>query len=214
MTLFTPIDYPEHLRRKSNYYEFYSIKNKRNIQVYGTYAYYYSLILELDHNIISYCEYPFEVILEVSENKPYKSIFDFGVIDTLNNKIIHNFHSNSSNTKENSYHEECWCKQNDLLYKAIHKDEVFTNSYYLYNLKFLYGMLKRANEPIYIKYLNKLLNATLNEGNTLQQLVLLMDITMVDLYKVVALGLTTGQLTLPLKDNLINYNMEVRRIIL
>ena len=75
-------------------------------------------------------------------------------------------------------------------------------------------MLKRANEPIYIKYLNKLLNATLNEGNTLQQLVLLMDITMVDLYKVVALGLTTGQLTLPLKDNLINYNMEVRRIIL
>lgn len=214
MTLFTPINYPEHLRRKSNYYEFYSIKNKRNMQVYGTYAYYYSLILELDCNIISYCEYPFEVLLAVSGKKPYKTIFDFGVIDSLNNKIIHNFYSNTSKAKENSYHEERWCKENDFLYKAMNKDDICANSYYLYNLKFLYGMLKRASEPIYIRYLNMLLNSPLKEGNTIQQLVSQLDITMIDLYKVVALGLTTGQLTLSLKDNLVNYNMEVRKIML
>lgn len=74
-------------------------------------------------------------------------------------------------------------------------------------------LLKRINGPIYIKYLNTLLNTITTEGNTIQQLLASLDFSTLDLYKVIALGIKTGQLILPLKENIINYNMEVRKAI-
>nr|WP_294489192.1 hypothetical protein [uncultured Anaerosporobacter sp.] len=214
MTSFTTIDYPEHLRKKSNYYEFYSLKNKRNVQVYGMYAYYHCLKLELDSNILSYCEYPYEIVLTETGLKPYSVIFDFGVIDSFNNRLIHNYHNdNSIKCRETSYFEENWCNQNGIGYKDFSKEDLFNNSYYLNNLRYLYGLLKRTNGPLYIRYLNTLLNTALDERSTLQQLHSVLDVSALDLYKVIAIGIRNGQLEIPLYDNIINYNMEVRRVI-
>lgn len=215
MIPFTPIDYPEQLRKKSNYFEFYSIKNKRNIQVYGTYAYYHSLKLELDYNTIAYCEYPYNISLAETDKKPYNLVFDFGVLDRFNNRIIHNYHNDySTKAKESSYYEESWCKTNSLGYKDFSKEELSNNGFYLTNLRYLYGILKRTNVPGYMKYLNDLLNIIINDNCTLQQLLLTLNISSLDLYKVIALGIANGQLELPLKDNILNLNMKVRQVML
>lgn len=161
---FEPIELSRKEKSKCTYYELYSIKNQRNIQLYSQQCYFHALILEMNHDVLSYCERPCTMGISNTDTSRAKLI-DF-IVEYRNSDVLEVQRMNYYGTKmipavvnQAFTEEENWCNLHGYRYQIITFDESHNNSYYLQNIKYLYGLLKRINSPIYGKYVDLLVRS-------------------------------------------------------
>ena len=218
MEKFIPIELPRNIKSKSNYYEFYSVKNRRNVHIYSQYLYFQCLLFEMSSNIESYCEYPCEILIQL-DGKTYNKIFDLALsyksgqiemlrivsINNINNEVLMPYRLQDFCRKE-----DLWCKEHDYKYVIIQEDKYYHNSYYFHNIRFLYGLIKRNSIPLNIKYLDYVIRSLSNhKRKTILMLSEEINISISDLLTTIALGYYNGLLNFSNILEVINYNTEV-----
>lgn len=156
---FKPIELSRKEKSNCTYYELYSMKNQRNIQLYSQQCYYHALVLEMSPSVNSYCERPFTIVTQ-NNNTLKAKIVDF-IVEYTNLGIleIQRMNYNSTNivpsTVSQVYiYEEKWCTLHGYGYKIVPFDEYKKSIYFIQNIKYLYGLIRRVNSQIYSKYVD------------------------------------------------------------
>lgn len=216
---FEPIDISRKNHNKSNYYIFYSIKNQRNIYVFSQSAYYNCLRLEMNPSVEIYCEYPCELSLEI-DNKLKHTILDFWIRYAEGQNEMQRLIDSKSKVKNNIItpkiqkeflKEEAWCKEHNYRYSLIMNSDIYKDGFYVHNLSFLYGLLKRIDTPIYDQYLIRLTNILNSYKHlTIRDFISKDVILPIDLYRTIALGVYRGSLKMPIVSGVISHDTEVQ----
>lgn len=219
MISFKPIEFDRNEKSKYNYYIFYSVKNKRNVQVYSQQAYYHCLDLEMNYNIESYCENPEQLNIERNEQVFSRNI-DF-IVRRNNNKryilqrLLPYYHNNITHKFKNMcISEESWCKEYNYDYQVITLDVKHRNNYYLHNIKLLYGLIKHTNEPLYNRSLEDITFILHHsKNNTINTLMNKLNLSMNDVLKSFAIGVARGIILHPIDNSAITINTEVNLLL-
>lgn len=216
---FEPIDISRKNHNKSNYYIFYSIKNQRNIYVFSQLAYYNCLRLEMNPSVEIYCEYPCELSLEIN-NKLKHTILDFWIKYTEGQNEMQRLIDSKSKAKNNIItpkiqkeflKEEAWCKEHNYRYSLITDIDIYKSGFYVHNLSFLYGLIKRIDTPIYDQYLIRVINIlNSNKHLTIRDFISKDIILPNDLYRTIALGIYRGSLKMSIVSGVISHDTEVQ----
>ena len=216
MINFEPFEISRKELSKCPCYELYSLKNQRNVKIYSQQCYYQALLLELNDKVQSYCERPCKIVVPSSNILKTRTI-DFIVEYTNSNRlemqrITYNGYNEIPYTLKKSFkEEEDWCELHGYKYNLITCDKYLTKSYYFQNIKYLYGLIRRINSPLYNKYINTLI-ATLQ----IRQIVTISEfmnenhLTAYEALLTVSLGISNGTLSLCLESEIVNTNMEVK----
>lgn len=219
MKKFEPIDISRMNHNKSNYYIFYSIKNQRNIYVFSQSNFYNCLRLEMNPSVEIYCEYPCEFSLEI-DNKLKHTILDFWIKYNDGQNEMQRLIDYKSKDKKNIIapkiqkeflKEEAWCKEHNYRYSLITDFDIYQGGFYVHNLSFLYGLIKRINTPIYDQYLIRVINILNSYKHlTIRDFISNDVILPIDLYKTIALGIYKGSLKMSLISGVISHDTEVQ----
>lgn len=214
---FKPIEISRKEKSKCTYYELYSMKNKRNIQLYSQTAYYQALVLEMNFTVKSYCERPrifgyfnediskaktVDFIVEYYESNVYEiqRIIPYGdkdITPTMNQRLMY---------------ELDWCHLHGYRYQII-TFETKKNSYYLQNIKYLYGLIRRINSPIYGKYV-ELISHSLQKRDTITISYISKEnnLSQYEAFRSVSFGLYCGIFKIPLEFGSISLDTEVKLV--
>jgi hypothetical protein len=159
---FEPIELSRKEKCKSTYFELYSMKNHRNIKLFSQQCYYQALILEMNHIVRSYCERPCRIS---NPNNDALNIIDF-IVEYTNTEFLEmqrmNYYGSNMippTIQQAFFGEEKWCHSHGYRYKIITLYESKNNNYYLHNIKYLYGLMRRINSPVYSKYVDLLIRS-------------------------------------------------------
>jgi hypothetical protein len=173
----------------------------------------------MNPNIEIYCEYPCELILEF-ENKFHNIILDFWIKYKEGQNEMQRLIDIKSKAKSNKISpksqniylkEEAWCKENKYRYSLIADNDIYQSGFYVHNLSFLYGLVKRINSPIYEQYLNQVINDLKSyKYLTIRDFIGKGIILPNDLYRTIALGIYKGSLRMSIVSGFISHDTEVQ----
>lgn len=214
MRNYKPIELKRNMHNKSNYYVTYSLKNRRNVSIFNELEYKNFLMIETNPFIIRYCERPFKINIESSLIKEiipdiwilYKNGKEEIQQIDYNKKFISN---GNSKAKEISKTLEQWCDNNNFIYRLKTDKDIDKHSYYIKNLRFLYGNLKRQNEILIKKYFNTLKSSINSDKLKILDIVSNNIIPLEMVYPSIAYGICNGKLNASIKNSIINFNTEI-----
>lgn len=207
MLKYVPTESSRKEQSKNTYFIFYSLKNGRNIQLYSQQCYYQALILEMDADVISYCERP-----NLCDGLPQKNVFDFIVEYQNSDKlVILRMHSVGTTFPAQMKNEESdFCDSRGYRYEFITLDHETRDSYYLQNIKYLYCLLKRVKSPRYSKYVDLLVHSISKEQRiTIADFMNEYHMSAYEALVTTAFAIYRGVIHLRLNSEAITLNMEV-----
>lgn len=215
---FKPIEFSRKEKCKCTYYELYSIKNQRNIQLYSQQCYYQALILEMDYRVSSYCERPCKIGPSNNDNVKSK-IIDF-IVEYTTSKLLemqrvnyHGEHNFPLALYEALKVEESWCHSHGYRYQIITFDEAQYNSHYFHNIKYLYGLVRRINSPIYSKYTDLFVRSLQNrKAVSISDIIDENHLSKYEALQAISFGIYRGLFTLFLEYEAITTDMEVKLV--
>ena len=217
MSKFIPIDIPRNKCYGNNYYETYSIRLKRNVRLYSELEYKNFLTVEMNPKVIEYCEQPLKIEIEI-DGILESSIFDMwvhyrdGTEEMQEVKYMSDIDPINEYTKRarrQVQKQEQWCRANNYKYSIISEKEIEKGTYYINNLRYLYGLIKRIDIPLYRHYTKMLqekmifnrikVNDILNDNIIKKELI----------FPTIALGIYEGKIQADINNRVINYETEI-----
>jgi hypothetical protein len=193
------------------------MKNKRNVKIFGELRYKNFILLEMKSKIIEFCEYPLILKIDIDGGE-HEITFDMWVkyqdgseelqiIDFLNHSesIL-----NEDNTRYRKYKKISeWCITNNYIFNLISELDINKGMYYINNLRYLIGTIKRNEIPLlqrYVKILiNKLHDDRIKIGVLIDMQILPNDIA----FSVLGHGIYCGVLNADINDKILCYDTEV-----
>lgn len=214
---FKPIEVSRKEKSKCTYYEFYSMKNKRNIQLYRQVSYFQSLILEMDSRVRSYCENPhipgyFDDIKAKERTVDFiVEYYESGVFE-IQRISLHSDKELMTSMNQKFIKELGWCHLNGYQYQVITLDAK-KDSYYLQNIKYLYGLVRRINSPIYSKNVD-LISHSLQKNDTLtiSSIIIKHNLSLYESLLSVSFGMYRGIFEIHLEFAAISLDTEVKLV--
>lgn len=217
MNYYVPIDITRKMHSMSNYYETYSPKNRRNVRLFNELEYKNFLTIEMNPDIVRFCEKPF--IIQIEINGSIKEIIpDFWIQYKNGKEEIQQIEStkslNMNDTAQNKavikeLKIQQWCITNNFNYKLREVKDINISMFYLNNLRYLFGLVKRLDSPMSGKYLTILKSKLYGDRVKIIDLFLNKVVPVEALFSTIALGIYNGDLEASIVKEVINFNTEV-----
>jgi hypothetical protein len=148
--MYSPILNPGRSHFGSNYWEVFSSKLNRDVNLYSNLEYDHWVLVETNPYIINFCEQPLKIELEV-EGKKHSTIFDMWVKwkDGKEEFIEIKYHSDLQHgnkrfekTLKQLNLQKRWCEKENILYRVITEKEIRGNTIILENKKIILPYLR------------------------------------------------------------------------
>lgn len=150
--MYSPIPIKRSSKFGNNYWESYSPKSKRNVQLFSDLEYDFWVLLETNPQVRAFCERPFE-IEQIHEGKLIKVMFDMW-IEWENNteQFVEIKYSNQSDTSaraaRNIIVQQQWCKVHKKDFVIKTEKDIRRNNTLLSNMKTLLPYITNRPHPV------------------------------------------------------------------
>ncbi len=161
----TPIKMPRGTHYGNNYWLFQSRKVSRRVTAFSNLEYENLISLEMDPNVVFYCEQPCEQTVIIDGEK-HKTIFDVYVVYRDGSEVFQEIKYAEEITSENNERprkqiniQQYWCKQHNYSYELRTDKEIEVGKYTIRNLCFLCSKARRnvstevINDQAFLAYL-------------------------------------------------------------
>ncbi len=156
--MFKPLKIKRSSKFGSNFWEVFSVKENRIIQLYGDLQYYYWILIEADPKIRNFCESPIvpKYLKLGKEREPY---FDAWILWEDNSEEFIKIHRLCDLNHINSSYEstlkilnlkEKWCKENGFKFSIKTENEIKCNLVLLENLKHIISFTRNKSYEVEI----------------------------------------------------------------
>lgn len=171
----TPIEMPHSTHYGNNYWIFESRKLHRRVTAYSNLEYENLLTLEMNPEVVYYCEQPCSTTVFVS-GKEHKTIFDVYIVykngreEFQEVKYQQELDSDSPKGKRSQEQieiQKMWCLQNDFPYVLRTDKDIEKGQYFIRNLSVLSAKARRFHieskeaDKAIISYLSKIKRTTI-----------------------------------------------------
>lgn len=155
MEFYKPILMPRGSHYGSNYWIVFSRKLNRVVTLYSNLEYENYLTLEMDPNVVLFCEQPYEAEL-VIDNKLKKTVFDVWVKYKDGKEEFQEikYSTELDETKENNLRtinqirkQRQWCFNNDRAYVIRTEKDIHAGEFFIRNLALLSSKVRRYDNP-------------------------------------------------------------------
>ncbi len=146
-----PIDMPRGTHYGNNFWQFHSRKLGRRVTAYSNLEYNNLITLEMDHNVVHYCEQPCEQIVNIN-GESHRTVFDAYVVHKdgseefqeikYSMELVFNTQQGDRSRKQIEI-QRTWCVQNGYPYTVRTEEEIETGKYTIRNLAFLCAKARR-----------------------------------------------------------------------
>lgn len=214
MHLYKPLNVPRNNTYGSNYYITYSFKLKRKVIFYSDLEFYNFLTLEMNPFVLSFCEQPLEIQIEV-DGTLQKSILDMWVFykdlseefQEVKNSQDYIIEKPNRATRQ-MLKQKSWCIQNGYKHAVRTESSIIKGPFYIDNLLFLNGALKRSN---YTEALNCVyyLRSILKYNPLTIKEIINMCIFSEDINCIIAVGYYEGIIDLDLEKSPISIDSKI-----
>ncbi len=217
MSKFIPIDMPRSKSFGCNYYETYSLKLKRNVRLYSELEYKNFLTLEMDSKITEFCEQPIKINIEI-DGKSESTVFDMwvhysnGIEEMQEVKYttdLDPFNELSKKTRMQIQKQELWCKTYGYNYNIRTEKVIERGTYYINNLRYLYGLVKRSDNPLIRNYIKILQNKISLNKVMIKDIINEKELLNENLFSIIALGIYEGKIEADINSKIICYDTEL-----
>ena len=160
MGKYIPVKMPRGTKYGSNYWVTNSIKLNRRVSFYSDLEFKNYLTLEMDPNVIDFCEQPLAVELFIDDKK-VRTVFDMwvqykdGYEELQEVKPEQDLIGDSDTAKrsrQQTYRQKLYCQEKGLNYVIRTEKEIELGSVYIHNLSHLISRLKRCDFITLDKY--------------------------------------------------------------
>lgn len=217
MCKYTPIQMARSMHYGNNYYITFSLKLGRNVQLFSKLEYENFLTLEMDSEVLSYCEQPLMIKVEI-DKKIETSIFDMWVLhkngleEFQEVKYLKDIEKNSKDYKrvaQQIYTQENWCKLHGYKYTVRTEYEINSGPYFTTNLRYLNGAIKRQQIELCKRYLNDITYLLMETRMRVYDLVHKNLIPNNEIFPTIALGIYEGVISANIANSIIGYDTEI-----
>jgi len=171
----------------------------------------------MNTNIVTYCEKPINLKL-VIDGTINEIIPSFWILykngkeeiqqveyskELINNGII------NLKTSKKSLLIEQWCNKNSYNFTLRTEKDIDSGIFYINNLRYLYGIIKRQDCPLCSKYLKILKNKLYADSIKIDDLIKSNVIPGDIIYSIIALGIYEGTLDAAITNEILCLNTEV-----
>jgi len=217
MSKFTPLNMPRSKCFGNNYYETFSVKLKRNVRLFSQLEYKNFLTLEMNPEILEFCEQPIKLQIEI-DGTIENSILDMwvhyrnGTEEMQEVKYTIDLEQGTEfyeRVKKQIQKQEQWCRINGYIYSIRTEKILDAGTYYINNLRYLYGLIKRLDIPLYRRYLKLLINILLLKRITVRDIVNDNKLPVESIFSTIALGIYEGQIEANIFNEIISYDTEI-----
>lgn len=169
---YTPIEMPRGTHYGNNYYEVYSPKLRRIVKLFSNIEYYNYLSLEINPDVISFCEQPYRASIEF-DGKKKEVIFDMYVEykdgssefqEVKYKSELDGQDSASLRSQEQIRREKIWCEENGYTYVVRTDKDILRGKYTASNMNVMAARLRRYN-PLDDYYTKRVLVAFRDENH-------------------------------------------------
>jgi hypothetical protein len=171
----------------------------------------------MNPKVIEYCEQPLKVEIEI-DGIIESSIFDMWVLyrdgteEMQEVKYISDLEPINEYTKRarrQVQKQEQWCKANNYKYSIRTEKEIEKGIYYINNLRYLYGLIKRLNIPLARRYIKTLKEKILFDRIKVSDLLDYSDMPAEMIFSIIALGIYEGDIQADIDKRVLNYETEI-----
>lgn len=219
---YTPVEMPRGSKYGSDYFVAYSYKIKRNIKLYSNLEYKNWLTLEMNPDVLTFCEQPYQAEMLIA-GKLKKTIFDMWVKykdgreefqEIKYSDYLTGTDKYSVRSQEQISFQKKWCKLNKMPYVVRTEKEIETGPFLTENLLHLTARIKRYNHSVAKTYYKQLLEQLSNVPYSIENIGMKLDTTvnMNDLLSIIAFAYYDGIVTINLNDTFYSVDMEVSLI--
>lgn len=217
MCKYTPIEATRSTHYGNNYYNTYSLKIKRTVTLFSQLEYMNYLTMEMNPKVKSFCEQPLKIKIENNGVFEY-SIFDMWVqyknrVEEFQEIKYSKDLYKSSNQYERTINQikkqQTWCKVNGYNYIVRTELDIIRSPYYINNLRFLHGSLKRQNIKVHRRQLNEITSLISDKRIKIFEILHHKIIPTESVYPIIAIGFYDGIIELNIDDKIISYDTEV-----
>lgn len=207
----------------SDYFVVNSYKIGRIVNLYSNLEYKNCLSLEVNPEVLTYCEQPYKAEMLINGNKK-ETIFDMWVLYKngleefqevkYRDELINTKNSNYIRCTEQVDFQRRWCKLNKMPYIVRNEDDIEKGRYHIENISHICSCIKRYDHS-YAKSFYDRISETLKQGEyTLGSLYYNMALQLYfnEFLSVISFAYYDGLVTLNLFDKPIDNNMEVKLI--
>ncbi len=175
--MFKPLQIKRSSRFGSSYWEVFSVKANRIIQLFGDLQYDNWVLVESNPKIKSFCENP-NVTNYVRYGKEREPFYDMWVqwddfseelIKVYRIKELSSTNNNFDNLKNIIKHQENWCIKKGYKFSVITENEIRNNTILLDNLKIIIAYTRNKSYAVEIDT-RKIINAIQNGQNSIQSI--------------------------------------------
>ena len=151
-----------------NYYEVYSKKINRIVQLFSHIRYANFLTLEMNPSVKKFCERPLELEVQL-EGKIQKTVIDFWVKykdESEEMQVIEHLDEHHQEDGSSTYDQEMlrrkkkWCEENNIKFTVRNANDINEGRFYIRNLEYLSAKSRRYI-PLDDNYYRKLVINTL-----------------------------------------------------
>ena len=217
MAKYQPLELPRGKAYGSNYYMTYSIKLQRNVILYSQLEYHNFLTLEMDPHVKDFCEQPLEIRTEI-DNKIGQSVFDMWVyydndreeFQEVKYKKDLNMHIDGNNRVIEQIHKQKkWCQLNGYDYAIRTEEDIYFGPYYISNLRYLHGLIIRDMKCLSDTYIKQMIAHIKDSKVSVLILTQTLNISMHDIFSIIAYGLYTGVLAADIDKTILSYDTRI-----
>lgn len=216
MDLYKPIEEPRSKYFGKNYLAVYSRKLDRIVHFFSILEYYNFLLLEMNHEVITFCEKPKQI--EVLIDGKWKNvIFDMWVKYSDGAEEMQEIMYERSKVNdmgklpESVIRKQNWCSESSISFRIITEKEILSNRLLISNLERLAAKNRRyipAGTEQYLSILNKELQRY--KTRTIKELIRKQLLPPYEEYDYLAYLYYKGLINMNLEKRLLDYETEVR----
>lgn len=215
MDLYTPIEEPRSKYFGKNYLAVYSRKLDRVVHFFSILEYYNFLMLEMNHEVITFCEKPKQI--EVLIDGKWKNvIFDMWVKYSNGAEEMQEIMYERSKVNdlgklpESVIRKQNWCSESSISFRIITEKEILSNRLFICNLERLAAKNRRyipAGTEQYLSILSKELQRF--KTRTIKELIKKQLLPPYEEYDYLAYLYYKGIINMNLEKRLLDYETEV-----